>query len=101
LCAVACGAYAGLVIHGAGARPVGPLTGLGAGLVTVCAVATALTAMVDAKRARASTTASLHRLGAPALLLRRAAALRAGVVVAALAPVTCLIAELAVISLGG
>lgn len=100
LCAVVCGVHAGAVLHGsAGARPAGPLAGLAAALVGMCVVATALNAVAEARWARRTTTASLRRLGAPARLLRGAVALRAGVVAAAVAPATWLIAELAVLPL--
>ncbi|WAU84597.1 hypothetical protein O1Q96_35845 [Streptomyces sp. Qhu-G9] len=99
VCAVASGAYAMAVLH-TGTRPdVGPLTTLGALLVAGCAVATLLTAAVEARNARADTTAALLRIGAPATTLRAAAALRAGILLAVLGPLTWVIAELAALPL--
>ncbi|MBV1940623.1 hypothetical protein KUF83_29240 [Streptomyces sp. BV286] len=99
VCAVASGAYAMAVLH-TGTRPdVGPLTTLGALLVAGCAVATLLTAAVEARNARADTTAALLRIGAPATTLRAAAALRAGILLAVLGPLTWAIAELAALPL--
>ncbi|MER5219128.1 hypothetical protein [Streptomyces flaveus] len=99
VCAVASGAYAMATLH-ADARPeVGPLTVLGVLLVAGCAVGTLLTAAVEAKHARADTTAALLGLGAPATLLRGAAALRAGALLAVLGPLTWAIAGLAAVPL--
>ncbi|GGK49365.1 hypothetical protein [Streptomyces flaveus] len=99
VCAVASGAYAMAALH-ADARPeVGPLTVLGVLLVAGCAVGTLLTAAVEAKHARADTTAALLGLGAPATLLRGAAALRAGALLAVLGPLTWAIAGLAAVPL--
>lgn len=99
VCAVASGAYAMAALY-ADARPeVGPLTVLGVLLVAGCAVGTLLTAAVEAKRARADTTAALLGLGAPATLLRGAAALRAGALLAVLGPLTWAIAGLAAVPL--
>ncbi|GAB2981655.1 hypothetical protein GCM10023080_054850 [Streptomyces pseudoechinosporeus] len=99
VCAVASGAYAMATLY-ADARPeVGPLTVLGVLLVAGCAVGTLLTAAVEAKHARADTTAALLGLGAPATLLRGAAALRAGALLAVLGPLTWAIAGLAAVPL--
>jgi hypothetical protein len=99
VCAVASGAYAMAVLY-TGTRPdVGPLTTLGALLVAGCAVATLLTAAVEARNARAATTAALLRLGAPAATLRSAAALRAGALLALFGPLTWAVAELAALPL--
>ncbi|SNS72165.1 hypothetical protein [Actinacidiphila glaucinigra] len=99
LCAVAATALAGTDRLGAAAHPVGPLTALGAFLVVLSAVATALTATVDAKRARRPATAALTRLGAPAALLRNAAAVRALAVLGVVLPLTLLIARLGTLPL--
>jgi hypothetical protein len=99
LCAVACAGYAGAELYGR--RPMGPLTGLALGVVLVCAVATVLNAVLEARWARRRTTDTLRRLGTPARLLRGAVALRAAVLIGAVAPATCLIAALAVLPLGG
>ncbi|MGW3631749.1 hypothetical protein ACWD7F_16550 [Streptomyces sp. NPDC005122] len=99
VCAVASGAYAMATVY-AGARPsIGPLSTLGALLVAGCAVATLFTAALETKQARADTTAALLRLGAPASVLRSAALLRAGVLLAVFGPLTWLVAELAAMPL--
>ncbi|MGX1886230.1 hypothetical protein [Streptomyces sp. NPDC055287] len=97
VCAVASAAIAAARLHDAGSSPVpfGPLTGLGAGLVMTCAVATLLTAALEAKQSRATTTEALVGLGAPAQTLRTAAALRAAAVLTVFAPVTVALAALA------
>ncbi|MDX3236982.1 hypothetical protein PV392_15115 [Streptomyces sp. ME03-5709C] len=104
LCAVAATGLAGTVLAGgerigAASHPVGPLTVLGAVLVVLSAVATALTATVDAKRARRPATAALTRLGAPAPLLRGAAAVRALSVLGVALPLTLLVARLGTLPL--
>lgn len=98
VCAVASAAYAMAELH-PGSDAFGPLTTLGTLLVTGCTVATLLTAAVEAKHARADTTAALLRLGAPATMLRSAAALRAGAVLALFGPLTLVVAELAAMPL--
>ncbi|MFF7167570.1 hypothetical protein ACFZBP_40420 [Streptomyces sp. NPDC008086] len=100
VCAVASAAYAMATLSApAATAAVGPLTTLGAVLVTGCTVATLLTAAVEAKQARADTTAALLRLGAPTTLLRSAAALRAGALLAFFCPLTLIVAELAALPL--
>jgi hypothetical protein len=100
VCAVACAAYAMAPLSGtAAAPPFGPLTAVGVSLVTGCTVATLLTAAVEAKQARADITAALLRLGAPTAMLRSAAALRAGVLLAVFGPLTLIVAELAALPL--
>lgn len=104
LCAVASGALAAVQLYGTaldstGARPFGPLTGIGAALVMACATATVLTVALETKGARSETTAALLRLGASTALLRRAAALRAVVMAAVLAPISWAVAELAALPL--
>ncbi|MFG2477917.1 hypothetical protein [Streptomyces fagopyri] len=99
VCAVASGAYAMATVY-AGARPsIGPLSTLGALLVAGCAVATLFTAALETRQARADTTAALLRLGAPVSVLRNAALLRAGVLLAVFGPLTWLVAELAAMPL--
>ncbi|MFJ4811290.1 hypothetical protein [Streptomyces longwoodensis] len=100
LCAVASGAYA-LAALGADSATAGPLTVLGGLVVAGCALATLGTAAVEARQARAGTTAALLRLGAPATALRGAAALRAGALLAVFVPLTVLVAELASVPLAG
>ncbi|GHF49243.1 hypothetical protein GCM10010218_33070 [Streptomyces mashuensis] len=104
LCAVASGALAAAELYGAGwdgggARPFGPLTGLGAAVVMACVTATAITASLDTRHARHRTVAALERLGIPASLLRGAAAVRTGVLLLVLAPLTWVVAELTVLPL--
>ncbi len=83
----------------AGARPFGPLAGLGAALVLACAAATVLSAALETRQLRAGSTAALIRLGAPAALLRSAALLRAAVLLAVFAPVTWAVATLTALPL--
>ncbi|MEG3629005.1 hypothetical protein [Streptomyces poriticola] len=99
VCAVASAAYAATTVYAADGPTFGPLSTLGALLVAGCAVATLLTAAVEAKHARADTTAALLRLGAPAGMLRGAAALRAGALLALFGPLTLAVAELAALPL--
>ncbi|MEU9734014.1 hypothetical protein AB0E07_21590, partial [Streptomyces sp. NPDC048002] len=101
VCAVASAGYAMAVLNdpSAGGRDLGPLTTLGATVVTGCAVATLLTAAVEARQARADTTAALLRLGAPPTVLRGAAALRAAALLAVFGPLTLIVAELAALPL--
>ncbi|WP_030667201.1 hypothetical protein [Streptomyces cellulosae] len=99
VCAVASGAYAMAALYDTTEPSFGPLTTLGLLLVTGCTVATLCTAAVEAKQARAEITAALLRLGAPAALLRSAAALRAGALLAVFGPLTLLVAELAALPL--
>lgn len=99
VCAVASATYAMAELRHPGSDAFGPLTVLGALLVTGCTVATLLTAAVEAKHARADTTAALLRLGAPATMLRSAAALRAGAVLVLFVPLTLFVAELAAMPL--
>ncbi|MFJ3897750.1 hypothetical protein [Streptomyces sp. NPDC090083] len=98
VCAVASGAYAMTALYDTDTA-VGPLTTLGTLLVTGCTVATLCTAAVEARQSRADTTAALVRLGAPATVLRSAAALRAGALLALFVPLTVVIAELAALPL--
>ncbi|GGJ49067.1 hypothetical protein GCM10010121_070290 [Streptomyces brasiliensis] len=98
LSAVASGAYAMTALYPlyhADAPVFGPLTTLGALVVAGCALATLLTTAVESRQSRADTTAALVRLGAPATMLRSAAALRAGALLAVFTPLTLVIAELA------
>lgn len=94
VCAVLSAAYAMAALHEPGGPSLGPLTTLGVLLVTGCTTATLLTAAVEAKHARAGTTAALLRVGAPVTTLRKAAALRAGALLALFGPLTLLVAEL-------
>ncbi|MEV5287547.1 hypothetical protein ACFWQ9_18680 [Streptomyces albidoflavus] len=103
VCAVASGALASATLYGAGTgtSPAGPLTALGGVLVAGCALATLLSAGVEARRSRASANAALLRLGAPASALRNAAALRALTLIAVFVPLTWAVATLAAAPLRG
>ncbi|WP_203182726.1 hypothetical protein [Streptomyces pratensis] len=101
VCAVLSGVIAASVLYTGGPRPFGPLTALGAVLVLGCTTATLLTTALEAKQSRARTARTLLRLGAPATALRGAASLRALVLLAAFAPLTWAIAELAALPLTG
>ncbi|MGW4198200.1 hypothetical protein [Streptomyces sp. NPDC005004] len=94
LCAVVSAAFAMTVLYDGSAPPFGPLTLLGTLVVAGCTLATLLTAAVEARQSRADTTAALLRLGAPATMLRSAAALRAAALLAVFGPLTLLIAYL-------
>jgi hypothetical protein len=99
VCAVASGVVAMTALFDAEQPGFGPLTTLGTLLVAGCAVATLLTAAVEARQARSDTTAALLRLGAPATMLRSAAALRFGALLAVFGPLTLIVAELAALPL--
>jgi hypothetical protein len=99
VCAVASAALATTTLYDPAEPSFGPLATLGTLLVTGCTLATLLTAAVEARQARADTTAALVRLGAPATMLRTAAALRAAALLALFTPLTLLVAELAALPL--
>ncbi|MGA5062227.1 hypothetical protein ACPB9E_00390 [Streptomyces exfoliatus] len=79
----------------------GPLTSLGAALILGCTTATLLTAALESKQGRAHTTKALLRIGAPPTVLRTAALMRAGVLLAVFVPLTWAVAELAALPLTG
>ncbi|MFJ4724277.1 hypothetical protein [Streptomyces luteogriseus] len=97
--AVLSAAWAMALLHAPDGLSLGPLTTLGVLLVTGCTTATLFTAAVEARQARADTTAALLRLGAPATLLRGAAALRAVALLALFGPLALTVAELAALPL--
>ncbi|MGW2820911.1 hypothetical protein ACWC24_07875 [Streptomyces sp. NPDC001443] len=99
VCAVLSATYAATTLSDSGGASFGPLTTLGAALVLGCTVTTLLTAAVEARQVRSDTTAALLRLGAPSTMLRSAAALRAGALVALFGPLTLIVAELAALPL--
>ncbi|WP_414507490.1 hypothetical protein [Streptomyces sp. NEAU-L66] len=100
LCAVGSAAYAAVKVYEASpSRPFGPLTAVGAAVVLACVTASALTAALESRSARAHTTAALRRLGASASVLHRAAALRFLALVLVLAPLTWTVAEMATLPL--
>ncbi|WP_237538332.1 hypothetical protein, partial [Streptomyces sp. SID486] len=94
VCAVASAGYAMTALHDGSARAFGPLSALGALVVAGSTVATLFTAAVEARQCRADTTAALLRLGAPATMLRGAAALRVVALLALFGPLTLVIAAL-------
>ncbi|MFF4288943.1 MULTISPECIES: hypothetical protein [unclassified Streptomyces] len=100
LCAVASAAYVAVKVYDSvPSRPFGPLTGVGATVVLACVTASALTAALESRSARARTTAALRRLGASASVLHRAAALRTLVLLIVLVPLTWTVAEMATLPL--
>ncbi|MEU9477310.1 hypothetical protein [Streptomyces sp. NPDC048191] len=92
VCAVASAGYTMTTLYAGSGPAFGPLTVLGALLVTGCTVATLLTAAVETRQCRADTTAALLRLGAPVSMLRAAAALRAAALLALFGPLTLAVA---------
>lgn len=101
VCAVASGALAAVTLYDSRAGGFGPLTGLGAVLVTACTTATLLTAALESKQCRAHTSEALVRLGAPPTALRNAALMRAGALLAVFLPLTILVGRLAAVPLQG
>ncbi|OKJ92620.1 hypothetical protein [Streptomyces sp. CB02400] len=94
VCAVLSAAYAMASLHDREDASADPLVVLGVLLVAGCTTATLLTAAVEARQARAGTTAALRRLGAATGTLRRAAVLRAGALLALFGPLALVVAEL-------
>ncbi|MFD8048273.1 hypothetical protein ACFV5E_33135 [Streptomyces chartreusis] len=100
VCAVAAAVYAMAPRpDSAATAAIGPLSALGATVVAGATVTTLFMAALEARQARADTTAALLRLGAPTAMLRSAAALRAGVLLAVFGPLTLVVAELAALPL--
>ncbi|WP_432055529.1 hypothetical protein [Streptomyces sp. bgisy022] len=99
VCAVTAATYAIAALRYPEAGAIGPLTMLGAALVTGCTVATLLTAAVEARQDRADTTAALLLLGASPATLRKAAALRAGALLALFGPLTLVVAQVSALPL--
>ncbi|MFF7855738.1 hypothetical protein [Streptomyces sp. NPDC007904] len=99
VCAVVSAAYSMASLHDPEDASAGPLLTLGVLLVAGCTVATLLTAAVEAKQARAATTAALLRLGAPATTLRKAALVRSAALLALFGPLTLVVAELSALPL--
>lgn len=100
VCAVAAAVYAlAPRPDSAATAAIGPLSALGATVVAGATVTTLFMAALEARQARADTTAALLRLGAPTAMLRSAAALRAGVLLAVFGPLTLIVAELAALPL--
>ncbi|MEW2553202.1 hypothetical protein [Streptomyces zhihengii] len=101
VCAVGSGAVAAFAVYGGVPRPWGPLTVLGAVLVVTCTTTVLVTAVVEARRARAGITDALLRIGTQAAALRRAAVLRAVALLVVFAPLTWAVATLAAAPLKG
>ncbi|MBT1097764.1 hypothetical protein [Streptomyces sp. Tu102] len=100
VCAVAAAVYAMAPRpDSAATAAIGPLSALGATVVAGATVTTLFMAALEARQARADTTAALLRLGAPTAMLRSSAALRAGVLLAVFGPLTLVVAELAALPL--
>lgn len=97
LCATATAAAAAYDLQSGGGHRLGPLTAFAATLIGVCVLAIAGIAMLEARSARARSTAALRDLGASPSLLRGAVVLRAGVLLAVAVPVTALVAGLATV----
>ncbi|MFE2013439.1 hypothetical protein [Streptomyces sp. NPDC059491] len=101
--AVVSGTFAAAAVYDAETGPdaFGPLTGLGAALVLACTTATLLTAALESRQSRAHTTEALLRIGAPPTVLRTAALMRAGALLAVFLPLTWIVARLAALPLIG
>ncbi|MEX0170250.1 hypothetical protein [Streptomyces sp. LMG1-1-1.1] len=101
--AVLSGTLAAAALYDAHTGPAafGPLTGLGAALVLACTTATLLTAALESKQCRTHTTEALLRLGAPPTVLRTAALMRAGALLAVFLPLTWAVGRLAALPLTG
>lgn len=101
--AVVSGILAAAALYDAdtGSDAFGPLTGLGASLILACTTATLLTAALESKQGRTHTTEALLRIGAPPTVLRTAALMRAGALLAVFLPLTWLVAKLAALPLTG
>ncbi|GAB2771624.1 hypothetical protein [Streptomyces daliensis] len=99
LCAVVAGTLVAARLYaaapGGGLSAVGPMTALGIALVLACALLSVLTSAAEWRSARVRTNAALVRVGAPRKLLRRAAALRAAVLLVALGSLTWALSVLA------
>ncbi|MCX4819696.1 hypothetical protein OG883_07220 [Streptomyces sp. NBC_01142] len=100
MCAVASAAITASAVYSSSGPspdpvPFGPLTGLGAALVITCTTATLLTALLEARHARADTTEALVRIGTPTAIFRNATALRAAALLTVFTPLTLSVATLA------
>ncbi|MEU0396026.1 hypothetical protein ABZ208_25210 [Streptomyces sp. NPDC006208] len=95
VCAVASGAIAASTVYGTSSDVFGPVTALGVILVMACTTATLLTAVLEARQARAQTRTNLLRLGTSLAALHQATALRAVALLVAFVPLTWAVATLA------
>lgn len=94
LCATAA---AGLAAYGPlrdSDHPVGPVSQFATVLVAACVVATTALAVAESQRTRTPATGTLREMGASRVMVRSAAALRVGVLVAVLLPATMAVAAL-------
>ncbi|MFD9476350.1 MULTISPECIES: hypothetical protein [Streptomyces] len=101
LCSVAAGALTAFALRDRGGLPVplGPLTWPAVALVTLCAAATLLTSVVEARRSRGPGRTALLDLGAPSNVLRTAASLRATALLAVCVPLSWGVAQLTSLAL--
>ncbi|GAA2638073.1 MULTISPECIES: hypothetical protein [Streptomyces] len=101
LCSVAAGALTAFALRDRGGLPVplGPLTGPAVALVTLCAAATLLTSVLEARRSREPGRTALLDLGAPSNVLRTAASLRATALLAVCVPLSWGVAQLTSLAL--
>ncbi|MFJ2752558.1 hypothetical protein [Streptomyces sp. NPDC087297] len=101
LCSVAAAALTALALRDRGGLPVplGPLTWPAALLVALCAAATLLTSVVEARRGREPGRTALIDLGAPSNVLRSAASLRATALMAVCLPLSWGVAQLTSLAL--
>lgn len=97
LCATATAAVTVYDLQSGDGHRLGPLTSFAAALIGVCVLAITGTALLEARNARARSTAALRDLGASPSLLRGAVVLRAGALLAVAVPLTALIAGLATV----
>jgi hypothetical protein len=77
-----------------GAHALGPVTAFAASLIAVCVLATASLELRETRNARTEPRAALRAIAASPAVIRGAVALRAGVLLAVLVPVTVLVAAL-------
>lgn len=101
LCSVAAGTLTAFALRDRGGLPVplGPLTWPAVGLVALCAAATLLTSVVEARRGREPGRRALLDLGAPSNVLRTAASLRATALLAVCVPLSWGVAQLTSLAL--
>ncbi|MDA5282826.1 MULTISPECIES: hypothetical protein [unclassified Streptomyces] len=101
LCAVAAAALTALALReGTGPLPpLGPLTWPAAALVALCAAATLLTSAVESRQSRSAARAALLDLGTPGTVLRTAATVRAGALLAVCLPLSWGVAQLTSLAL--
>ncbi|MGY4389246.1 hypothetical protein [Streptomyces sp. TE12347] len=101
LCSVAAGTLTAFALRDRGGLPVplGPLTWPAVALVALCAAATLLTSVVEARRGREPGRRALLDLGAPSNVLRTAASLRATALLAVCVPLSWGVAQLTSLAL--